>query len=356
MQNQKKNEMNTFHDIFTDFDKDQKVAIITHVNPDPDAIGSAVGVQWLLKKKYHISADTFYAGEVDDSENKTMLNVLSLDLRKIEEYNDSKDDYAKVIVVDCTEQNIGTEANVDIIIDHHRTKPKKDKEEYDLVDIRAVGSCCTLIFDIIEQADIQLDRNSTDGDDVIATAMLLGVKTDTNDLLSDNTVDLDIHAYQYLAQAADATKVTAIKKYPFPKYLLEIEREAAKNEVYVGTAYVTFIGAISYVKRSALHKIADRMFRFEGITTAVVFGIVDNQIQVSVRSTDVSLDVDAFCKKILGKDNAGGKYGIGGGQVSLGFFSDYPAPAREAITEAAKLTMIDKISKHLTGEASDTAD
>ena len=41
--------------IFDSLDKaTDKVAIFTHCTPDPDAIGSALGMSWLLKTKYHL--------------------------------------------------------------------------------------------------------------------------------------------------------------------------------------------------------------------------------------------------------------------------------------------------------------
>jgi nanoRNase/pAp phosphatase (c-di-AMP/oligoRNAs hydrolase) len=345
--------VNKFDSIFEEFDKEQKVAIITHVNPDPDAIGSAVGTQWLLKKKFGISSDVFYGGTIDSPENKTMVNVLSLSLKTLEEYDSEK--YSKIIVVDCTEQNVGVkEIDVDIIIDHHRTAPQKDEKEYDLVDIKPVGSCCTLIYDLIEKTGLSFDKESTDNDDIVATAMLLGIRTDTNDLLV-NAVDLDHHAHQALAKVADSKKITDIKNYPLPKWVLELKKEASKHEELIGSVYVTFVGVISSVKRSGLYMVADEMKRYDFITTALVYGIIDGEIQISVRSKDISLDVDAFCKKILGKGKAGGKLGIGGGQLDLGFFSQYPQSVKDNFIEVTKAIMIDKVSKHFTGEASEAA-
>ena len=345
--------MKKLEEIFQDSDSNEhKVAIITHASPDPDAIGSSVGIQWLLRKKLGIPSVIFYSGEIDSSENKTLLNVLSLNLTRLEEFN--QEDYTKVFLVDSIEQNIGDDIDidVDVIFDHHRSSPKKPKEDYELVEIRPVGACCTLVYNYIMENEVQFSKEGSGLNDVVvATAMLLGIKTDTNDLLSSSTVALDHSAYQGLAKISDSNKVNAIKCYPLPKWLLEIEREAAKNEVYIGSAYVSFIGAVSTVKKSGLYIIADRMIRFEGITTAVVFGIVDDEIHVSVRSIDVSLDVDGFCKKILGKNKAGGKLGIGGGRVNLGFFNDYPTSVKEQMMEVTKLTMFDKISKLITGEA-----
>ena len=38
----------------------KRAALFTHACPDPDAIGSMLGISWLLKKCYDIDSDLFY--------------------------------------------------------------------------------------------------------------------------------------------------------------------------------------------------------------------------------------------------------------------------------------------------------
>ena len=340
------------NNLFSSWEKNKRVAIFTHVNPDPDAIGSAVGVQWILKKKFGISSDIFYVGEISHPQNKTLINVLSITLKKIEEYECDKSKYQKVILVDCTSQNVGVELSVNVIIDHHRVKIKS--EDYEYVDIQQVGSCCSLIYKLINKFNINLEDNEDEESKLVATTMLIGIKTDTNDLLSDNTTDLDHSAYQKLAKCADMTKISAILNYPLPKYLFDIERQALSddNSKQINAAIISYIGVLTAAKRDCLPILSDKFIRMEGITTALVFSVVEDNIEVSVRSKDVTLDVDAFCKKIFGRDNAGGKYGSGGARIPLGFFSisqQQDNETKEKIAEAIKSIIMVKIEKEITG-------
>ena len=339
-------------EVFSSWDKNCRVAIFTHSNPDPDAIGSAVGIQWLLKKKFGISSDIFYVGEISHPQNKTLINVLSIILKKSEEYK--TETHKKVILVDCGPSYVGMDLKIDVIIDHHRIKINNDDYEY--VNIQQLGSCCSLVYNLIESIENGMFENEADEESArfVATTMLIGIKTDTNDLLSENTADMDHLAYQKLAKCADMSKISAILNYPLPKYLFDIESQALdeENSKQINAALVSYIGIISAIKRDCLPILSDKFIRMEGITTAVVFSIIGDNIEVSVRSKDVTLDVDAFCKKVFGREFAGGKYGSGGAKIPLGFFSisqQQKEEIKEKIAETIKSIIMAKIEKEITG-------
>jgi hypothetical protein len=64
--------------------------------------------------------------------------------------------------------------------------------------------------------------------------------------------------------------------------------------------------------------LADKMLRREGIETSVVIAVVGDVVDASVRSTNASLNVDQFCKKVFTKEFSGGKLGSGGTKSPLG--------------------------------------
>jgi len=59
----------------------------------------------------------------------------------------------------------------------------------------------------------------------------------------------------------------------------------------------------------------------EGIDTAFIIAIVGDNLEVSVRSSGVAIDVDKIIKKIFGKENEGGKAGAGAAKINMGSFS-----------------------------------
>ena len=331
--------------------KEPKAAIFMHQTPDPDAIGSAVGLQYLLKHKYKVESDIFYAGEVSHRQNQTLMNVLSFSFYGPDHYGKNKKSYDAGICVDCNPSNVFIEgvddSTIDLVIDHHKIETSNNSVVY---DVRNCGSCATIIADLMREIDCL-----TKGDEgkTVATAMIVGMRTDTNDLLSANMTDLDFDAYKNILALADGQKITMIVNYPKASYYFELLSKVIAESTIKNTTYIASVGLISEAKRDVLPSIADEIVRMEGISTSIIFGIVNDRISVSVRSEDVTLDVNAFCKKIFGDEFSGGKYGSGGASIPLGFFggiASEPDAVKDKTVDAIKTKLTHIIEKEVTSE------
>ena len=290
---------------------DGPVAIHTHNTPDPDALASAFGIQWMLKKNGRES-HIYYGGEISHPQNKTMVNYLGIGAQRIEEFNE--DNYEFNIIVDATESN-STIEKPDVVIDHHKSKSKAKKHI-----IESVGAVSTIIYEMINELGLKFEDEY---DLNVATALYIGVKTDTHDLLSDNTIDRDYEASIGLLPFVDKKKLQSIIEYPLPAYFYELEYELQKegNNKIEGSCWVGSVGVIARAKRDALPILAEKMLRREGIETSVVMAVVGDVLDASVRSTNASLNVDQFCKKVFTKEYSGGKLGSGGTKSPLGVCS-----------------------------------
>lgn len=329
--------------------KTGKVAIFMHRTPDPDSIASAVGISHVINKVFGFPCDIFYAGEISHKQNQTMCNVLGFVLSEINEYYKKKDQYIVNICVDCTIQNIGIPENekieIDLVIDHHRITVSDSM----ITDIRQVGACSSIVWDIMMSHNCMLNA-----DDVkkIATAMIIGIRTDTNDLLSNSVSELDFKAYQFLLSIADFQKVQLITNYSKPKYFYEYFANTFCDGVVVNNTFVASVGFVTEAKRDVIPYIADEMVRMEGISTSVVFGVINDRISVSVRSDDAALDLKAFCKRIFG-ENSGARYGAGGASIPLGFLSGIagdPEEVRQKTIDAVKAKLIHLIGKEVKND------
>src|SRR5438105_12493299 len=60
-----------------------RALILTHDNPDPDAVASACGLAFLLSESAGISATAAYGGIIGRAENKALLRVLHLPIQPI---------------------------------------------------------------------------------------------------------------------------------------------------------------------------------------------------------------------------------------------------------------------------------
>lgn len=179
-----------FHDlVLGDEDPSVKIAIFSHRCPDPDAIGSMMGLKWLLEKRYGIEADLFYDGEVSHPQNGIMVNLLDPGLLRVSEDYVSEN-YGLRILVDTIPSYAGIgdkQVVFDVVIDHHKDMPAHDYKG--LMIHKKVGSCCGIIYDMIKyfckhktqegESPIWFD-DEIDADVKVATGLIAGVMTDTN--------------------------------------------------------------------------------------------------------------------------------------------------------------------------------
>jgi nanoRNase/pAp phosphatase (c-di-AMP/oligoRNAs hydrolase) len=327
---------------------EDKIAIFTHDTPDPDAMGAARGLQWLVAKKFGIQSEIFYRGEISHPQNKTMVNILDLHLKPLDD--EGQDQYTLKISVDSTEKNCPCK-EVDVVIDHHRST-----SDAKISCIEPLGSSCTLICELIQKIEVEFEDEL---DQDVATALFMGIRVDTSELISETTTDRDFEAFKFLANHVNRKKLASIIDYPIPSYFFELERELNRedndgnciNQKVDGSCFVGCVGIISQAKRDFIPMLADKVVRMEGIQTSVVFGVVGDKVVASIRSHNSSLDVNAFSQSIFGKEFGGGKLGSAGASVPLGLFgiSGLPNDLKETIWTSIKEVIFYKVIHIATG-------
>ena len=305
---------------------DAVVAILVQPNPDPDCLGAAAGFALLLSEKYSLKSRVFHNGEVSHPQNKSMVNILNLKLSKGELFNIKDYDLSVVLDTDLLNTGFATDnfKSANIRIDHH----SMDRDSgISIEDIRPVGATCSIIWEWLKEFSILIENHAD-----IATAMVLGIKTDTGDFSSDNTTDLDFEAFRSLIPLVDRDRLARLTVYPLPKSLFEHEALALESKEVKNSVLVSFIGNLVHQKRDEIPIIADRFVRMDGISTAVILGVVENDLIASVRSTDSRVNVGDLCSNVFGINFSGAKAGCGGARVPLN--SMIPVEGMELSDEA----------------------
>jgi len=295
-------------------DKEKQINICLHPAPDPDAVGSAVGFS-LIARHYGFKSEIFYSGDISRPQNKTIANVLSIDLNQVPPGKPDENGGVNVCV-DCTPANSCCKS-AKLVIDHHKIK---SDSEFQIIKSN-IGACSSIIWYLIKTLNVEI----TEDDSNILTALLLGIRTDTNDLISENMSLDDFHAYQELLEKANKEALQKVMNYPLPRYIYEKRLELHKS----GNSYEkdgVFVGGIGYIsgdQRDAISIMAEEYVRMESVNTAVIFAIIDKQtIQVSIRSGLVSTDVNQMVKALFGPEFGGGKPGAGAATIPLNFYGD----------------------------------
>ncbi|MDD3574859.1 MAG: NAD-binding protein, partial [Methanospirillum sp.] len=135
--------------------------IVTHTNPDPDAIASAMALSAIAKRANpNLETRIIYDGIIGHQENRTLVNLLDIrmELLKPEILNEC----THIALVDSK----GPGANnglihstpVDIIIDHHQEDEVHTGKAH-FVDIREnVGACATILTEYLKELGIEPDE------------------------------------------------------------------------------------------------------------------------------------------------------------------------------------------------------
>lgn len=299
-----------FEAIFRPLKKNTSVAILLQRSPDPDALGAAAGFVVLLKEVFKLKAKIYHFGEISHPQNKSMKNVLHIPLYDGEQFDPSEHSANAVLDTDFHSSGFKTEGVACAVrIDHHQM----ELEDCEYEDVRPVGATCSIVWEYLQEYEIDLKEYAD-----AATALLLGIKTDTLDFTSSNTSELDMIAYRSLLSCVNRDSLSKVNSFPLPKLVFETEAQAFKDKKIRNTTLVSFVGECSAQHRDIIPTIADRFSRMEGISTVVIMGIIDSCLIASVRSTDSRVDVYDLCALVFGKEYGGAKEGSGGARVPLG--------------------------------------
>lgn len=288
-----------------------KLAIVVHDNPDPDAISSAMGLKEIAKS-VGVKADIVYRGKIGHHENKAFVNLLDIEMDQSKDFLAS--DYKKIAMIECSIPGVNNllapETKVSIVIDHHQANMEEVKAEY--VDIRPnIGATATIMTKYLQELEIPVKTE-------LATALLYGIRVDTNDFRR-NTDPADLTAAAYLFPLANHDILSRIVTPSRSTESIDVLGEAIKNRQVKGSYLISNVGTIR--DRDTLAQAADFLLTLEGITTTLVFGLGEEKIYISARSRDDRVNIGKIMQDAFGENKAGGHATFAGAQIPLGVFS-----------------------------------
>lgn len=330
------NGYNEFNDVVAKVTT-SKAALFTHRNPDPDAISSMMGMQWLLMRKFGIESELFYDGEVSHPQNGAMVNLLDPGLKRADEFK--PDNFGLKMVLDTIPENAGIGTHkiaFDVCVDHHRELP----QNFAGITIhKKCGSCASIVFDMMRHFVPKEDwlNEDVDSDTKVATALISGIVTDTDYMMSDDSTEYEFAAFSELFPFRNSNFLKQIVFFKRPKFWIDKKAEGCASATLTDEGFaIVGLGIIPEKQRDLIADMAEEMVTWSAVETAIAFGVVGNdRIEGSVRSLNSSLNVSEFCKKLGSKHGkGGGKHGKGAYVLSLAGFSIDPDEDEEDIQEA----------------------
>jgi nanoRNase/pAp phosphatase (c-di-AMP/oligoRNAs hydrolase) len=301
------------------FQSRDRILIMMQDDPDPDAIGSALGLKTLLGRgRAGATIATF--GSVGRPENRAMIRILEVDVERIAPSAVAR--YDAVAMVD-TQPVVFEEsfAEVDLVIDHHpETSPVRAR----LKDIRpSYGATATILTEYLRAVDAKVTPR-------LATALLYGIKTDTLHLERDSG-RADMEAFAFLHALANHGALRRIERPELPADALDALAAGISRRRVVDGVVLAHVGPVGYPELVA--QFADLFLQVEGAEWSVVSGTIEGEVHVSVRNVGHVRSAGDVVRQAFGRlGSAGGHRSMAKAVVRL---ADWGADTRDEALGAA---------------------
>lgn len=289
----------------------RRLLVLTHNNPDPDSLGSGMGLRYFASVASQVESQFALSGRILRAENQEMVNRLGIDMTPLDQIR--PEDFDCVALVD-TQPGFGHTIvppglKVDIVIDHHVGENGLRAGSEPFRDVRLdVGATSSLVATYFREANFVPSCE-------VATALTYGIKTDTADL-SRNVSEVDLRAYDFLFPYVDREKLVQITRPQLPAAYFQTLKDALRKVRRYQHVALCSLGQIGSAEMVA--EVADLLMRMEGIRAVFCGGLVGCSYYVSVR-TELGGDAWQLISDAMKgeKGTFGGHGSVAGGSIQL---------------------------------------
>jgi nanoRNase/pAp phosphatase (c-di-AMP/oligoRNAs hydrolase) len=312
----------------------ERVLILLHNEPDPDALASGLALRNVLRRNRQTAIIAAIQG-VTRPENLRMLNLLDIHVETITPQQVA--DYDRVAMVDVQPHYFGGGIDrVDLVIDHHPEQPG-----YSAVfkDIRPdYGSTSTILTEHLRAVDANISERT-------ATAMLYAIKSDTL-FFNRQANRVDIEAFSYLYPLADAALIRKMEGAEITMERLEYVLKAKQHGRIVEQVFCSFLGTSP--REDFIPYVADFYLQLENVKWTIVSGIVNDSLIMSVRNLGYSRNAGEFVRKYFADiGSAGGHRAMAKAVVPLAAFrAKFGNLQADGFTEAVLAMALEFLHEH----------
>jgi nanoRNase/pAp phosphatase (c-di-AMP/oligoRNAs hydrolase) len=267
---------------FSDADR---VLILLHNDPDPDAMASGLALRNVLRRTKTTAIIGAIQG-VTRPENLRMINLLDIHVEAIT--HEAVKEFDRLAMVDVQPHYFGGLIDrVDLVIDHHPEQPG-----YTAVfkDIRPdYGSTSTILTEHLRAVDVNISERT-------ATAMLYAIKSDTL-FFNRSTNRVDLEAFSYLYPLADAALIRKMEGAEITLERLDFVVRAFKDGTLAEQVFCAFLGALP--REDFIPYVADFFLQLEDVKWTIIAGIINESLVVSVRNLGYTKNAGEFVRRFF---------------------------------------------------------
>src|SRR5215216_732125 len=291
---------------FSDADR---VLILLHNDPDPDAMASGLALRNVLHRNKQTAVIAALQG-VTRPENQRMMDLLDIHVEimtpgQVHEFD-------RVTMVDVQPHYFGGAIDrVDLVIDHH---PEHAGYTAVYKDIRPdYGSTSTILTEHLRAVDANISERT-------ATAMLYAIKSDTL-FFNRQANRVDIEAFSYLYPLADAQLIRKMEGAEITVERLDYVLRAKQNGRMQEQVFCAFLG--NSPREDFIPYVADFYLQLEDVKWTIVAGIVKDTLVMSVRNLGYQRNAGEFVRKYFADiGSAGGHRAMAKAVVPLRAFRE----------------------------------
>lgn len=318
-----KNSRDTLEEVLRSVQGEPLVILISG-HPDPDAIGSAIAHQRICEF-LGVPATIAHVLPLSHRENRALAKLLHLDMFQVSSREDlTRFKYLSLVDTHTHEPTIELPVDLKLlsIVDHHRALRPICAP---FVEMRPdLGATCTLYAGYLQQGLAPLNNERRE-DARVATALVFGIQTDTDDF--SLATPTDFLAAAYAKSYCDTDLLARIGRRTMAASAMDILGRGLEDLHVIRDFALAGVGYVPAGDRDSIATSADFILRREDLDTVVVYGIVEDRIDGSLRTRSASIDPSIFLQTAFGKDRSGRAYGggradKGGFQIPLGMLAE----------------------------------
>lgn len=283
--------------------------VVMQDNPDPDSLAAAVALRKLARTLANLQVSIACGGTVGRGENRALVKYLGLNLRNCSDIDYSKYDLVAMVDTQPSAGNNSLPEGIlpDIVVDHHPIRRQTRTVEF--TDIRSgYGATSTILVEYLIEAGITPDTQ-------MATALLYGIRSDTQDLGREAS-RYDIEAIEFLYPYANNRMLGVIQRGKVPRVYYQMLANALCNARVQGPAIITELGEID--NPDMIAEVADLLLRNDETSWTMCTGLWNGKLLISIRTSEESNLAEKVIRHMVARRGTGGGHlTYAGGQIPL---------------------------------------
>lgn len=285
----------------------QRLVILTHNDPDPDALASAWALQTVLRAHLSLVPTIVYGGMIGRAENRALVANLEMHLTQVDKINWHDVDAIALIDTQVGASNHVRPAHLPVVavFDHHPLRRGRRQAIYR--DVRpCYGATSTILTEYLVAAEIRPHSQ-------LATALFYGIKTDTRGLARD-ACDCDAWAYMALLPLMDPKLLAKIEQARVPRSYFKAFNDTLARTVLYDRVALASLGPMERPDMAA--EMADILTRLEGTDWVICWGRYQNHVVMAVRTQLVEANAARMVRQVVGEmGGTGGHAHTAGGRI-----------------------------------------